>query len=331
MTAGLTIVLVAYYGDKWLPACIDSLATASQRPVRLILVDNAGNRCISDLDLARFEHCVVRPPHRLGFSEANNFALGYTDERDEIICFLNQDTRGRAGWLDECIEQFHAEPQLGALSPAIHTYDWRQWDPAFWDCARGAAEFPANAAVEDRLRPLYAAPRITAAAMLVRNAVLRQVGPFDPIFGSYYEDYDLCRRIRRAGYTIGICGTARLAHFSGSSTSDRRAERRRARLIVRNRVIDRLREAGRHRLRAMLPYVFYRLPYNACRSLWGTPSSQPLSVLMGGHLDLLPILDRLLSERRDRQHWQAYLESLNWPPGELAAETTSALSGEYSA
>jgi len=323
MNPRLTVILVAYRGDRWLPACVESLAAASADRLRLLLVDNYENRCLDDLDLSPFDTRVVRPSTRLGFSEANNFALQFVDLSDGTICFLNQDTKSGEFWLDRSHEVLHGETGFGAVSPGVQTYDWTAWDPNFLDCARHAPEFPAHASPDDSLRPLYEVPVVTAAAMVMRADVLRKVGPFDPIFGSYYEDYDLCRRIRRAGYKIGIVPPARVAHYSGSSTSDRRAEQRRARMIVRNRVIHQLREAGSERWRSLLPYLAYRFPYNLGRSLWGTPSSQSLSVLLGGHRDLIPVLGRMLSERRDREAWMKYLAELGWPPtGENHAPST---------
>jgi len=326
MSSSLAIILIGYYGDDWLPACVESLAKSSSGRPKLILVDNAGNTCIDQLDLSPFNARVVRPPEKLGFADANNFGLRFIGADVDTVCFLNQDTKSGPGWLDECIEVLTQNPPLGAISPTIYTYDWQAWDPNFFDCACRAGHFPAKPPAEPTLPRLHQVPEITAAAMLVRNDVLRKVGPFDPVFGSYYEDYDLCRRVRRAGFDLGIAGLAKIAHFSGSATSDDRALRRRARLIVRNRVIHQMRDAGANRLGAFLRYSLYRLPYNLGRSLWGTPSSQRLSTLVGGHIDLLPLLDRLLSEQSDERHWQKYLDELGWPPS--ATDHASQMSSE---
>ena len=39
--------------------------------------------------------------------------------------------------------------------------------------------------------------------MLLRRACMLKIGGFDPVFGSYGEDADLCRRAQQAGWQVG--------------------------------------------------------------------------------------------------------------------------------
>jgi len=161
--------------------------------------------------------------------------------------------------------------------------------------------------------PCYEVPQITAAAMVIRTSILGRVGPFDPIFGSYFEDYDLCRRIGEAGSKLGICTGGEIAHFSGSATTDDATRRKRTRQMLRNRAIHRFRLAGKHRTGAALKYFGHTFPRNLLRSLLRTPSSQPLGPYLAAHRDLLPLLGRLLSRHRDLRLWTQYLRDLGWP------------------
>ena len=62
----------------------------------------------------------------------------------------------------------------------------------------------------DRLMPVDC---FYGAALLVRNAVARQVGGFDEGFFYQYEDYDLCFRCKKAGYENWYQPTAVVTHF----------------------------------------------------------------------------------------------------------------------
>jgi hypothetical protein len=148
--------------------------------------------------------------------------------------------------------------------------------------------------------------------MIVRSSALKQSGPFDPIFGSYYEDVDLCRRIRSAGYSVGICAGAWVRHFSGSSTRTEEARRRRMRQIVRNRAISRIRDAGPSRICAVVREFAGSFPWNLLRGVACTASSQPPAVQVGAHVDLCRIIGRLLSEARDKAAWEQYLAGIGW-------------------
>jgi GT2 family glycosyltransferase len=48
--------------------------------------------------------------------------------------------------------------------------------------------------------------------MFVRADVFRAVGGFDETFFLYYEDVDLCERIRRAGYSVLYTPLAEVSH-----------------------------------------------------------------------------------------------------------------------
>jgi N-acetylglucosaminyl-diphospho-decaprenol L-rhamnosyltransferase len=309
----ITVIVVAYQGERWIPACLETLRCASSERLRLCLVDNSGNGDVIPRELAGVEMTVLQTPSPLGFAEANNFALREVGLNTEYVCFLNQDTRSGAGWLDACAATLAQSPELGAVSPFLKTYDDAEWDPGFRECAQSSPAFLRDASTGRPLDRLYIVPRVTAAAMFIRSRVLQQVGPFDPIFGSYYEDYDLCRRIRGAGYQIGISAQGTVSHYSGSSTTSEPARRKRMRQIIRNRTILRIREAGDHRIREIVRYIACTMPYNFGRSLFRTASSQPFLVQLRAHWELLGEWRRLVSERYDHRIWTEYLHGLGWP------------------
>lgn len=323
-----TIILIAYHGDRWLPACLKSLADASAVPQHLVLVDNDGNSVLDDLDLSPFEAEVISTPRPMGFAEANNFALTNASRLEDIVLFLNQDTISPAGWVDTCCDALSSNPQLGAVSPCIRTYEDDGWDPSFIACMTEAQ----HAALQsDRaLNDLMITRNAPAPALLVRTDVLRQVGPFDPVFGSYYEDYDLCRRIRAEDYRVGFCTEARLRHFSGGSTTTEAQERRRMRQVIRNRVLYELRESDKPRWRGAARWVVADLPRRLARGLVGTASSQPPLVTLQAYRDLLQLGWRFVSDRSDEAAWQAYLSAIDWPPSTKVSQHTPGQSAEVS-
>ncbi|WP_428938298.1 glycosyltransferase family 2 protein [Fontivita pretiosa] len=303
-----SVIIVACHGQKWIGPCVRSLCQSTRNlPVQVILVDNGGTTPgLVELSELFRPMCVVRTAQVLGFADANNFALRHVDPATDAVCFLNQDTLSGEDWLSQCVTELRADDMLGAVVPMIRTYDWAGWDPEFLSCMRqaeGSARWIESGA---ELRSVYYVPYAPAAAMVVKASVLRQVGPFDPVFGSYYEDYDLCRRIRGAGYRIGIITGARVAHYSGSATRTASERRCRGRRIVRNRVLYEIRLAGRRRTMALLRYFALSFPRNLARSLMGRSAHPPLEFLRG-HLDLLPLTRRMLSEAHDRCAWRADL------------------------
>jgi N-acetylglucosaminyl-diphospho-decaprenol L-rhamnosyltransferase len=55
------------------------------------------------------------------------------------------------------------------------------------------------------------------ACILLRGAMIQQVGPMDEGYFLYFEDADYCLRARRAGWHIAKVPEARAVHFRGGS------------------------------------------------------------------------------------------------------------------
>ena len=325
-----SVMLIAYQGDRWLPACLDSLASASTQPLHLVLVDNAGNSIIDDLDLSAFRAEVLSTPRPMGFAEANNYALVEASRLEDTVLFLNQDTLSRSGWIDRCLECLDRSPRLGAVSPLLRTFEWTDWDPDFLRFVREAGQEERLHEDVDEENPWFEVKNAPAPALLVRTDVLRRTGPFDPVFGSYCEDMDLCRRIRELGFHVGFCTTAEVAHYNGSSTTDQTKERRRTRQILRNQILYQFRESDGAYSPKLLRRLALDFPYRLARGLAGTPSSQPPLVTFKAYTDLLRWGLRVFSRRADQRRWEQYLEEIDWPQsisGSDADRTTTLHSG----
>ena len=316
MTGPVSIILVAYHGDRWIRRCLESLCGACAGECEVILVDNGGNSAL-EVYVDRPNVRIIRTPRTLGFAEANNYALVHGGVDGKVVCFLNQDTLSGPGWLDACVDLMNRRADIGAVMPLITNYDGTDWDEAFRTCAKAAPNLAARLAAGPQadlsdLPEFVAVPEITAAAMVVRTEALLKAGPFDPIYGSYYEDYDLCRRIAAAGYQVGICRRGRVGHYGGSVTSSPAAYRRRARQIYRNRIIYAARWRWQNRLVGMFRQICFRFARDLARSALGR-SNTPLRALLLAHWDVAGLAMRLVSGRRDQRRWQADLAALGWP------------------
>ncbi len=304
-----TIVLVAYYGDEWLENCLFDLPRASTPKLHLLLADNHGNELLHALELGQFRYELIRLNGPKGFAEANNDALVASKDVGEYVVFLNQDTISQPRWIDQCISLLENHPEIGALSPLIRNYDDTKWDPSFLDCL---SEKQILLLQEGHPPEVIYTDHVPAPSLIIRKSVLAKVGPFDPIYGSYYEDYDLCARIRKAGYAIGFCGRARIQHYSGSATNNQARRLKRMRQIIRNRGIYWIRHGQGTRLKKVAALFFLDFPRRFLRGLLHTPSSQPYGVVASAYRDLLQEVPRLLSSQRDGEAFRRYLRSIGW-------------------
>lgn len=172
----------------------------------------------------------VRAPANLGFGQGCNFGLAHTDA--EFIFLVNPDVRLLPGCTQALLQCMVANPKLGAVSPQQFLDSDCQWRlPPSWlptkirawvtERALREPEVAARlmaAAHAEHLRFWHAQGPIgqralSGAAMLVRRAALPAGEPmFDPRYFMYFEDTDLCMRLRRRGWQLALTPDARAVH-----------------------------------------------------------------------------------------------------------------------
>ena len=59
---------------------------------------------------------------------------------------------------------------------------------------------------------------LTAASILLRTEALKQTGLFDENFFMYWEDVDLCLRLKQNGWTLAVADGSKILHMEGSSS-----------------------------------------------------------------------------------------------------------------
>ena len=305
--ADFCVVVPVFFGDHWIDRCVDSLLSVAHLGMRVLLIDNFGNSDMSRFDGRDGLVDVVSVNGPFGYAEVNNLVLPDLVTRFRYICFLNQDTRSDVDWITPCINALDQDSSLGAVTPWILAYEGQCDDCAILECAGGESR--------DRIAPLFHTAVLPAAALICRSSVLVETGPFDPIFGSYYEDFDLCDRMSRAGYRLGIQASVHVRHESGSATLARDAGSVRRRLVLRNRAIRRVRlaSASGGRRRQLARELFFECPRQLVRALLRrTGSGSAISAALAW-CELLCLAPRLASESRDRGLWRSYLVRLGWP------------------
>jgi len=156
----------------------------------------------------------------MGYGANHNAALA--DSSSNFFCILNPDIRLRGNPFPDLLHSF-ADRAVAACAPVIFDTEGRREDsarrfPSAADLLRKAmgldngAYAPGSASNHpDWLAGMF---------LLVRSSAFRQIGGFDEKYYMYYEDVDLCWRLRRQGYSICQVQHAAATH------EGRRASRR---------------------------------------------------------------------------------------------------------
>ncbi len=182
---------------------------------------------------------LIRAPANNGFSAGNN--VGMQAISAEAYFLVNSDTLARPGVLDTLHTALINYPAAGIISPRL---EWPNGDGQIscFHYNSPASEFleaaktgPISKLMRGRevAIPLSSDPIqpswTSFAAVLVRAAVVDQVGPMDEGFFMYFEDVDYCRRTQAAGWQIQHVPAARMVHLRGGSSEVKSATKLRKR------------------------------------------------------------------------------------------------------
>ena len=219
-----------------LRSCLQSLRVAlgdrmQSGAAELIVVDNASGDGTVEMVQAEFpEVRLIANEENRGYAAGNNQGLDAAHGRNVML--LNPDTevpRAAVERLEACLEE-HA--RVGAVAPMLVHPDGRPQlslrgfptPLALLGAVTGLARLaPAGSPLAAYLpRSLPAEPgpvdQPMTSCLLFRGEALRVVGRFDETFPIFFNDVDLCWRMRQAGWEIWFVPQARVVHHGGAST-----------------------------------------------------------------------------------------------------------------
>ena len=229
----VSILIVSFNTRELTRECLASVRVESADLCsEVIVVDNASSDGSADMIAHDFpEVTLLRSGVNLGFGNGNNRAIEHA--RGRYLVLLNTDAFFHPGSLRRAIDHMDATPRCGlaggchvgrAGNPQAATHAFHS---LFNDAAvlTGlAAKYP-NSPLLARLDRTHTSAEaaaqvdwVTGALIIVRPEALRQTGAFDPAFFLYYEEVDLCRRIKAAGWQIWYWPDIVITHLGGESS-----------------------------------------------------------------------------------------------------------------
>ncbi len=235
----VSIVIINWNASQLTCECVRQIwANTSGVKYEIVIADNGSEP--DDLQALRTLGSGVRLL-ALGtnryFGEANNIAAEHSKGR--YLCLLNNDAFVQSGWLRHLVNSIQHDADIGATGPLFIFPDGKIQE------AGGSIDAEGYPVRFGRGRSLHSqeflSPKsvdyISAATLLMPRDLFIAAGGFDLAYEpAYYEDVDLCFKIRALGRTVHFCPDARVIHIEGSSANDNEdAEARRKALSDLNR------------------------------------------------------------------------------------------------
>ncbi len=156
----------------------------------------------------------------VGFGEANN--RGAARGAGRLIAFLNDDATVTPGWLDQLVAVLGARPGAGAVGSRLDNPDGSLQEAGSIIWSDGSTTQVDGGVLDGAPPPAGPVDYCSAAALLVRRDIFESVGGFDAgYFPAYFEDTDLCLKVRAAGRSVVLAPGAAVVHRGSASTSSR--------------------------------------------------------------------------------------------------------------
>ncbi|CAN7203243.1 glycosyltransferase [Phenylobacterium sp. LjRoot219] len=217
----VSILLVLFNQAELTFECLRALQCALDAPCEVILVDNASSDRTGEL-LDRIDGAkILRNADNLHFLRGVNLGAELACGRHLLL--LNNDARVAPGSIAAAVERLDGEADLGAVGGRIILLDGtlQEAGSIIWNdgscLGYGRGADPWAGEFQFRRDVDYC----SGAFLMMRRELFERLGRFDETFApAYYEETDLCMRIREAGLRIGYDPRIQLSHFEfGSSAS----------------------------------------------------------------------------------------------------------------
>lgn len=196
--------------------CLASLSNSTYDNMKILVVDNGSTDGSTELISRDFPFVEqIHNTKNMGFARGYNTGMQHAmDSGAEYIFIINNDATVAPGTISNLIK--HSTPKNGILAPLIN---YSKYPNMIWSSGGLTSSWTL-----EKHDPLYEKidsgdwekvlirDFVTGCAMLFPINTLTQIGYFDEKFHMYYEDMDLCLRVREAGLGILVVPTAKVWH-----------------------------------------------------------------------------------------------------------------------
>lgn len=244
----LLISIINYRTGTLTVNCIRSvLADIEDVPAQIVVIDNlSGDGSAEQIEEwiasqpAPVPVTLIRSTTNAGFSGGHNQGIKVSPA--DFYLILNSDALIRPGFFAAMLEAAKRAPTHGFFAPRLEYEDSTQqvscfrFPSPFSELIRGAATGPVTKALSRYDIPLTMPPEseeigwASFACILLRGAMVNDIGLMDEGYFLYFEDTEYCWRAHRAGWRIAYVPNARTVHFRGGSAPVKALAREKKRL-----------------------------------------------------------------------------------------------------
>jgi N-acetylglucosaminyl-diphospho-decaprenol L-rhamnosyltransferase len=209
----VTVSIVSHGHGVLVTSLLADLATHCGAGIDVILTLNVPEPLSFGEDTYPFKMTLIRNESPRGFGANHNAAFRHC--RSSHFCVLNPDVRIGENPFSQLVAELR-DPLAGVVAPLVRNpagdiEDSARRFPTPWFILRKLLGLTGKA--DYRIEQTTFSPDWVAGMfMLFRKDVYAELEGFDERYFLYYEDVDLCRRLRKRGYDVRVLPRVAAVH-----------------------------------------------------------------------------------------------------------------------
>lgn len=218
-----SIIIINYKQKNYLVECVKSIQESFVSEFEIIVVNNS-----PETDTIELDKVTVINNHNLGFSQANNLAS--KQAKGKYLFFLNADTLLQKDFSVPFLNEFENK-EFGVAGVSLRYPDGK-YQLSYWYENGFLNEFK-NKRLEKAFKNneqsvinkytgndlLKEVDWVSGAAMIIKKDVYVKVSGFDEDYFLFYEDADICKRIKDSNGKIYYFPFDGLVHYKGENVN----------------------------------------------------------------------------------------------------------------
>lgn len=212
MSARVTVVLLNWNEWNDTSLCLSSLQHLDYPNFQVVVIDNGS----TDDSAARIRETfpwvqVFENGKNLGFTGGCNAGIKQAlAQGSDFIWLLNNDTTVDPGALRAMVDKAQSDPRIGAVGSVIYFMDeptrLQCWGGGYVNFWLGKSGHYLKQIENDKIE------FITGCSLLLSRSAIEEVGMLDERFFIYWEDSDICFRLRKTGWRLAVAEQSRIWH-----------------------------------------------------------------------------------------------------------------------
>jgi len=204
----LTFVIVTYKSDKVIDDCL--LSIPSNYPI--IIIENSGNKNFKKKVEKKYTNvkCEIMNKNE-GYCYGNNFGIKLS--KTGLVFVLNPDVRLQSDTLEELERISNKINNFAILAPTLISNKFKEGFGLTTNYGFNKKNQPVTS-------EFFEVDYVQGCALLLDKNKLKDIGFFDENIFMYFDDIDLCKRIKNSGKKIYVSRKAKIEHLGAKAAND---------------------------------------------------------------------------------------------------------------